>query len=79
MILLFTDFGVTGPYVGQLEAVLRRLAPGIDVVHLQADAPAFRVEIALNRGNAAAALGLELGTPLALGRIDCQEPARQCT
>jgi len=40
MIVLFTDFGVTGPYVGQVTAVLKRKAPGVDVVNLFADAPA---------------------------------------
>ncbi|MBL6945430.1 MAG: SAM-dependent chlorinase/fluorinase [Rhodospirillales bacterium] len=40
MIVLFTDFGVSGPYMGQMKAVLHRLAPGVDVVELFADAPA---------------------------------------
>ena len=39
MIVLFTDFGVTGPYVGQMEAVLHREAAGIPAVNLFADAP----------------------------------------
>ena len=38
-ILLFTDFGWQGPYVGQMVAVLQRLAPGIPVVPVQSDAP----------------------------------------
>ncbi len=42
MIVQFTDFGITGPYMGQMEAVLRRLAPAVPVVTLFADAPAFR-------------------------------------
>lgn len=41
MIVLFTDFGVQGPYVGQLKAVLAREAPGVPVVDLMHDAPAF--------------------------------------
>ncbi len=41
MIVLFTDFGVSGPYVGQMTAVLRQGAPDRDVVNLFADAPAF--------------------------------------
>jgi len=41
MIVLFTDFGVAGPYVGQMTAVLHRLAPGLPVVNLHADAPQF--------------------------------------
>ncbi|AAU92490.1 MULTISPECIES: SAM hydrolase/SAM-dependent halogenase family protein [Methylococcus] len=42
MILLFTDFGPAGPYLGQVEAVLRLNAPGVDVIHLVSDAPAPR-------------------------------------
>lgn len=40
MIVLFTDFGVSGPYVGQMTAVLRREAQGVDVIGLFHDAPA---------------------------------------
>lgn len=39
MIVLFTDFGLAGPYMGQMTAVLRRIAPAVDVVTLFADAP----------------------------------------
>lgn len=39
MIVLFTDFGLSGPYVGQVKAVLYRLAPAVPVVDLFADAP----------------------------------------
>jgi S-adenosylmethionine hydrolase len=41
MIVLFTDFGPTGPYVGQMLAVVRRQAPQLPVVQLMCDAPAF--------------------------------------
>jgi S-adenosylmethionine hydrolase len=41
MIVLFTDFGSSGPYVGQMKAVLHREAPGVPVIDLFADAPAF--------------------------------------
>ncbi|GBD43803.1 Adenosyl-chloride synthase [bacterium HR40] len=41
MILLFTDFGEEGPYVGEMEAVLARLAPEVPRVRLLSDAPAF--------------------------------------
>lgn len=41
MIALFTDYGLTGPYVGQLHAVLHREAPLIPVIDLMHDAPAF--------------------------------------
>ncbi len=40
MIALFTDFGVAGPYLGQVKAVLHRDAPGVPAVDLFADAPA---------------------------------------
>ncbi len=39
MIVLFTDYGVAGPYLGQLQAVLRQQAPDQDVISLIADAP----------------------------------------
>jgi S-adenosyl-L-methionine hydrolase (adenosine-forming) len=39
MIALFTDFGLAGPYTGQVKAVLHREAPGIAVIDLFADAP----------------------------------------
>lgn len=38
---MFTDFGLAGPYLGEMEAALRREAPEIPVVNLMADAPAF--------------------------------------
>jgi S-adenosylmethionine hydrolase len=40
MIVLFTDFGLSGPYVGQVTAVLRQTAPETDVIPLFSDAPA---------------------------------------
>ncbi len=46
MILLATDFGVGGPYVGQLHLVLRRAAPDLPVIDLQHDLPAFRPDLA---------------------------------
>lgn len=42
-IVLFTDFGSGDIYVGQVKAVLQRLAPGIAVIDLLHDAPAFDV------------------------------------
>src|SRR5208337_1163814 len=39
MIALFTDFGLEGPYTGQMKAALHRMAPGVPVVDLFADAP----------------------------------------
>lgn len=41
MLVLFTDFGPAGPYVGQVKAVLAREAPGEPVIDLLHDAPAF--------------------------------------
>ncbi len=41
MIVLFTDFGGRGPYLGQMRAVLARRAPEVPVVDLLSDAPAF--------------------------------------
>jgi S-adenosyl-L-methionine hydrolase (adenosine-forming) len=40
MIVLFTDFGLAGPYTGQVVAVLTREAPGVPAISLFADAPA---------------------------------------
>jgi S-adenosyl-L-methionine hydrolase (adenosine-forming) len=39
MIVLFTDFGLEGPYTGQMKAVLQQEAPGVPIVDLFADAP----------------------------------------
>lgn len=39
MIVLFTDFGLEGPYTGQMKAVLRRDAPQAELIDLFADAP----------------------------------------
>ena len=41
MIALFTDFGLSGPYVGQLHAAVLRHGAPRDVIHLQHDAPRF--------------------------------------
>jgi S-adenosylmethionine hydrolase len=41
MIVLCTDFGLAGPYTGQVKAVLARRAPGVPVIDLFADLPAF--------------------------------------
>jgi len=39
MIFLFTDFGLEGPYTGQVKAVLHKAAPRVPVFDLFADAP----------------------------------------
>ena len=41
MIVLFTDFGDGGPYVGQMKAVLAQHAPTVPVIDLLNDAPQF--------------------------------------
>jgi S-adenosylmethionine hydrolase len=41
MIVLLTDFGLAGPYMGQMKAVLCREAPGVPVIDLFSDIPAF--------------------------------------
>jgi len=41
MIVLFTDFGMRGPYMGQMRAVLHQCAPGSPVIGLFADAPPY--------------------------------------
>lgn len=45
MLVLFSDFGVAGPYVGQMKAVLHQHAPGVEVVDLMHDAPAFNPRV----------------------------------
>ncbi len=40
MIFLFTDFGLHGPYVGEMHAVIRRQFPSLAVIDLMHDAPA---------------------------------------
>ena len=46
MIVTATDFGFEGPYLGQMKAVLIREAPGVPVLDLIADLPAFEVRAA---------------------------------
>jgi S-adenosyl-L-methionine hydrolase (adenosine-forming) len=46
MIVLCTDFGLAGPYTGQIKAVLARLAPQVPVIDLFADLPAFAPRLA---------------------------------
>ena len=43
MIILFTDFGEVGPYVGQLKAVLMQEAPEVPIIDLLHNAPPFKV------------------------------------
>lgn len=39
MIFIFTDYGLEGPYIGQVETVLQQHAPNEKVIHLLTDAP----------------------------------------
>lgn len=41
MIALLTDFGLQGPYIGQVKAVLHQCAAGIPVIDLFSDLPPF--------------------------------------
>lgn len=46
MIVLLTDFGLDGPYIGQVAAVLHQQAPGVPVVNLFSDLPPFDIQAA---------------------------------
>lgn len=46
MIVLMTDFGLDGPYVGQMQAVLQQQAPGTPVINLFSDLPPFDIQAA---------------------------------
>ena len=39
MLFFFTDYGLAGPYIGQVETVLHQHAPNSKVINLMADAP----------------------------------------
>lgn len=41
MIYLFTDFGWSGPYVGEMKAVVARALPNVSTIDLMHDAPVF--------------------------------------
>lgn len=46
MIIFLSDFGLQGPYVGQVQAVLQTLAPNVPQVSLMHDLPAYNTEFA---------------------------------
>lgn len=46
MIVLFTDFGLEGPYIGQLQAVLQQQAPAVPVINLFSDLAPFDIQAA---------------------------------
>lgn len=43
MIVLFTDFGLSGPYIGQIKAVLQQFAPQQPIIDLFTDIPAYDI------------------------------------
>lgn len=45
-IFLFTDFGLGGPYVGQMSAAILAVSPHCRVIDLMHDAPAMRPDLA---------------------------------
>jgi len=45
-VVLFTDFGSAGPYIGQMRAVLHQCAPNVPVIDLFSDLPPFDVQAA---------------------------------
>ena len=47
MIVLFSDFGLQGPYTGQMKAVLHQMVPGMPAIDLFADAPVGKVPATL--------------------------------
>ena len=61
MIVLFTDFGLNGPYVGQVKAALLKIAPNVAIVDLFADAPRYNPRSAAYL-LAAYTLGFDEGT-----------------
>lgn len=46
MIVTFTDFGWSGPYLGEMRMAALRLMPEVPYLDLMADAPAFRPDLA---------------------------------
>ncbi len=60
MIVLFTDFGIHDPYVGQLKAVLTQAAPQIPVIDLLHQVPNGVIQLSWTLTS------LTPGTPLAI-------------
>ena len=46
MIVLFTDFGIQDPYVGQLKSVLEQKSPGTPVIDLMHQVPDYNIRAA---------------------------------
>ena len=66
-VFTFTDFGHSGPYIGQVEERLFRADPAIRVIHLVTDAPAFA---SLEAGYLLAALAGRTGPGVFLAVVD---------
>ncbi len=64
MIALFTDYGLAGPYVGQLHAVISQHSPGSKIIDLMHDVPSFDTK-------AAAYLLPSLISPFPVGTVFC--------
>ncbi len=62
VIALFSDFGLEGPYIGQMKAVLHRDAPNVPVLDLFSDLPIWNIK-------AAAFLLAAYGTGLPRGSV----------
>lgn len=62
MIVTFRDFGIEGPYLGQMRAALYHEAPAVPVIDLMVDVPAFNIQ-------AAAYLLPAVMKPLAAGTV----------
>lgn len=63
----FTDFGSSGPYLGQVEECIYRFDHKISVIHLMADAPSFAP---LEAGHLLAALAGCMGSGVFLSVVD---------
>ena len=46
MIILFTDFGIGSPYIGQMKAVIAQQAPDTRVIELFSDVAAYNTKAA---------------------------------
>ena len=70
MIVLFTDFGVADPYVGQMHGMLAREAPGVPVIDLFHAVPNYDIRAA------AISAGVRAGVSAGVGVRMCRGPGR---
>jgi S-adenosylmethionine hydrolase len=66
-VFTFTDFGLAGPYLGQVEERVYRIDPVLRVIHLAADAPGYSPVAA---GHLLAALAAHTGEGVFLAVVD---------